>query len=209
MHSENSSSHFDLCFNGYEMSFQQQKATFSTCTLPLPGQRPGVQSGLWSCHMHASALPMCSPLPGCGGEALESGTVSQVPAGYLGWERRAKWNGASGMAAGSRRSRRPTTFWRTKTSTPRLEHMWGGHCSLLFDYKLLTSWHSLYCVMCFWRATFLWRVSSSWVLTDEGTWGLENNLCMQLRIIELGSHSTGVSSMRHSVASYSPIDIWC
>lgn len=56
----------------------------------------------------------------------------------------------------------------------RLAHQGSSTCEVAtavcsFDYKLLTSWHSLYCVMCFWRATFLWRVSSSWVLTDEGT----------------------------------------
>lgn len=61
MHSGNPTSHFDLCFNGYETSLQQQKATFRTCTLPLPGQRSGVQSGLWSYHMHMSALPTFSP----------------------------------------------------------------------------------------------------------------------------------------------------
>lgn len=83
------------------------------------------------------------------GEVLGSGTVSQVPAGYLGQERRATWNGASGMAAGSRRSCRPTASWRTRPCTPRPEHMWGGHFSLLLDYKLLTSWQSLYCVMWF------------------------------------------------------------
>lgn len=98
----------------YTCTVRIQPVVSDLCTLPLPGRRPGVQSALWSCHMHVSVLPMCSPLPGHGGEVLESGTVSQVPAGYLGQERRAKWNGASGMAAGSRRSCRPTAFWRTR-----------------------------------------------------------------------------------------------
>lgn len=88
-------------------------------------------------------------------------------------------------------------------------HQGSSACRLLFDYTLLTSRHSLCCVMCFWRANFLWCGSSSQVPTDEGTGGLENDLCMQLGIKEPGSHSTGIRSTRCSVAFYSPTASRC